>query len=373
MTDIVNPFYFGNEVYNDDFCNRVVELEELKKDCASGQNLLLYAPRRFGKTSLLKKLKQDLEKSDEYKIIYFDLFSVSTVEEFIQKYFNLIVKCFESDSSKVMDLFKNILNIRPNITMTMSSNNDISYGLSITQKEQIQSLEDILNLPFLYAKKFNKKIVVIFDEFQEIEQLEMEKKLRSVIQTHSREITYLFSGSKKSILTQMFNDKSRAFYKAVKHFHIKEILLSDWETFIIVKFTKSNKIIDRTHIVDIFNITQGYPYYMQQIMSVIWDKTFEIVSTAIVNDSLKLIVEREYDLYSLIWTTLTPNQKNTLKYILECDGLNLYSNDNIKQSNLTATTLKSTLEALLKKDICDKKNDKYYIIDPFMKYWLENL
>jgi len=373
MIDIINPFYFGNEVYNDDFCNRIQELAELKKDCASGQNLLLYAPRRFGKTSLLKKLKQDLEKNDEYKIIYVDLFSVSSVEEFIQKYFSLIVQCFENDSSKVMELFKNILKIRPNITMTMNSMGDISYGLSMTQKEQIQSLEDVLNLPYLYAKKFNKKIVVIFDEFQEIEQLEVEKKLRSILQTHTREVAYLFSGSKKSILEQMFNDTTRAFYKAVKHFHIQEILLDDWKEFIISKFKRTDKSIDIKYISEIFTITQGYPYYMQQIMSVIWDKTSTCVTQDIVKDSLKLIIEREYDLYSLIWTALTPNQKNSLKYILQCDGLNLYSNANIKQSNLTATTLKSTLEALLKKDICDKKKDRYYIIDPFMKYWLENL
>ncbi len=131
MNNNINPFYFGNEVYGDDFCNRIDELSELKKDTASGQNLLLYAPRRFGKTSLLKKLKQDLDSNEEYKIIYVDLFSVSSIEEFIQLYFSLIVDCFEKNSSKVMELFKTILNIRPNITMTMNSIEDISYGLSI--------------------------------------------------------------------------------------------------------------------------------------------------------------------------------------------------------------------------------------------------
>jgi len=273
----------------------------------------------------------------------------------------------------VIEHFKNILNITPNKTKTISSNSEISYGLSITQKEQIKSLEDILNLPLIYAKKFHKKIVIIFDEFQEIEQLEMEKKLRSVIQTHSREIAYIFSGSKKSILSQMFNDKSRAFYKSVKHFHINEILLEDWKDFIQLKFKNTKKYIDLEYIEYIYKITEGFPYYMQQIMSVIWDKTDTRVTQDIVEDSLKLIIERESDLYSLIWTQLTPNQKNSLKYIVLCDGVNLYSNNNIKRSNLTATTLKSTLEALQKKDICDKKNDRYYFIDPFMKYWLESI
>lgn len=369
----MNPFYFGNEVYNDDFCNRILELQELEKDVTSGQNILLYAPRRFGKTSLLKKLKSNLESDTKYKIVYIDLFSISSIDEFIQKYFNLIVSSFESDQSKVVGLFQNILNIKPNITMSVNSGGDFSYGLSLNKEEQKQTLEEVLNLPFTYAKKFNKQVVVIFDEFQEIEQLDIEKKLRSVIQTHSREVAYLFSGSKKSILGQMFNDKTRAFYKSVKHFHINEILLDDWQLFIEYKFKKTNKTIDESFIQDIYAITQGYPYYMQQIMSVVWDKTETSVDTEIVQSSLKLIVERENDLYSLVWSQLTLNQKNSLKYIISCRGINLYGNDNLKQANFTATTLKSTLESLVKKDICDKRDNRYYVIDPFMEYWLKNL
>ncbi len=373
MTHYENPFYFGNEVYCDDFCNRVEELEELHKDVLSGQNILLYAPRRFGKTSLLKKLISSFEGNEENIVIYIDLFSVSSVDEFIQKYFNLVVKSFEKESNKIQELLKNILHIKPNITMKLNHNGDVSYGLSFSKKEQIQTLEEVLDLPSLYAKKFNKKVIVIFDEFQEIEQLNFEKKLRSVMQTHSRELAYIFSGSKKSILNHMFSDKSKAFYKAVKYFHINEILLKDWESFIGSKFQKTGKKIALEHIKTIFDITQGFPYYMQQIMAAVWDKTRENVDDAIINESLSLIVEREHDIYSLTWTQLTPNQKNTLKYIIAFDGMNLYTNENMNESNLNASTLKSTLEALIKKDICDKKGDIYYLIDPFMKYWLENL
>jgi len=133
----------------------------------------------------------------------------------------------------------------------------MDYGLSLIKKEQNTNLEDILNLPYLYAKKFNKKVVVIFDEFQEIEQLKIEKKLRSVIQSHSREVSYLFSGSKKSILSEMFNDKKRAFYKSVKHFNIDEISLDDWNLFIQNKFKNSDKNIDKTFIEQCFDITLG--------------------------------------------------------------------------------------------------------------------
>jgi len=85
MKTKANPFYFGNEVHKDDFCNRVDELSELKRDIDSGLNILLYAPRRFGKTSLLKKLQYDLKDDKEVVVIYFDIFTVSSIDEFIQK------------------------------------------------------------------------------------------------------------------------------------------------------------------------------------------------------------------------------------------------------------------------------------------------
>lgn len=366
-----NPFYFGNEVYSDDFCNRVDELSELRRDIASGLNVLLYAPRRFGKTSLLKKLQNDLQHDKNTKVIFFDWFSVATVEEFIEKYFHAIASTFESKSDKVVKLFNELLQIRPNITMKISQANDISYGLSFTKKELEATFEDIVNLPYQYAKKTLTKVVVIFDEFQEIEQFDIEKKLRTIIQTHSRDVSYIFSGSKKSILNSMFNDKNRAFYKSVKHNIIKEIKLDDWIVFANEKFAKTDKSITNKQIGRIFHITDGFPYYMQQLLYLVWDIAQKSVKDEDIIKALGLMYEREYDLYAYIYSSLTPNQKITLKYIVEFDGTNLYSNENLAQTTLSASTLKSTLESLMKKDICDRLGDKYYLVDPFMRYWLK--
>jgi AAA+ ATPase superfamily predicted ATPase len=207
-----NPFYYGNEVSDVDFCNRTKELHALKEDAKSGQNVLIYAPRRFGKTSLLKKLQTQLKQNEQFKVIYIDLFSISSLEEFIQKYFNEIVQSFESNRDKAIKLLKNVFQLRPAISLKLNSIGEVSYQLSISKKEHIETLEEVLELPNIYAKKFQKQVLVIFDEFQEIEQLSFENKLRTVLQSHSRDVSYMFSGSKKSILSQMFNDKSRAYY-----------------------------------------------------------------------------------------------------------------------------------------------------------------
>lgn len=368
-----NPFFFGNEVSGTEFCNRVKELDELKKDVAVGLNILLYAPRRFGKTSLLKKLKDELESDEGYKVIFFDFFSVSSVDEFIQKYFDTLARGLETSTDKIIELFKSTLSIRPNITVNISQNGESSFGLGFSRSEQSKTLEDVLNIPFEYAKKKNIKIVVIFDEFQEIEQFDIEKKLRSIIQSHGKSVSYIFCGSKKSILTEMFNDESRAFYKSVKHVPINEITLDDWKTFANEKFSQTGKKITENQIYQIFNLTNGFPYYMQQLLFAVWDTTDKTVEEGSIKQALSLMIEREYDLYSLIWSSLTPNQKRCLKYILAYQEGNLYANDKLAEFGMSATTLKSTLEALIKKDVIDRKNEVYYLVDPFMKQWVEGL
>lgn len=368
-----NPFYFGNEVHNEEFCNRISELAELQNDVSNGINVLLYAPRRFGKTSLLKKLQNTLKEDNDTKVIFFDWMSISSIDEFLDKYFHAIASSLESTSDKVMKLFKEMLQIRPNITMKISNSSDISYGVSFSKKELDSSFEDIINLPFQYAQKSGKKVVVIFDEFQEAEQFDIEKKLRSLIQSHSKEVSYIFSGSKKSILSAMFNDKNRAFYKSVKRLVIKEISFDDWKSFAKDKFEKTDKTISTEHIKIIFDITNGFPYYMQQLLYHVWQECNQSVDDEMIQKALNLMLEREYDLYAYIYSSLTPNQKITLKYIALFDGKNLYSNENLREVNLSASTLKSTLESLIKKDICDRVDDRYYLVDPFMKYWLNNI
>ena len=109
---------------------------------------------------------------------------------------------------------------------------------------------------------------------------------------------------------------------------------------------------------------------MHQLLYHVCEECEKNVDEQMIQKSLKLMLAREYDLYAYIYSSLTPNQKITLKYITRFDGTNLYSNDNLSEVNLSASTLKSTLESLTKKDICDRVDDRYYLVDPFMKYWL---
>ncbi|CAM2851965.1 AAA family ATPase [Helicobacter burdigaliensis] len=356
-----NPFFYGGIVRNEFFCNRILEKQELKRDIHNGLNLLIYAPRRFGKTSFVLQTLEELE----CKFVFIDFMSILSIEDFINKYFNAIAKNLKEPMEKVIDFCKNILKIKPNISVNFGSNGEANFSLNFSANEVRQTLEDVLNLPFLLAKK-GKKFVVVFDEFQEIENFGYESLFRSCLQMHGKEVSYIFMGSKKSLLDSMFMDKKRAFYKSVKHFIIDTISLEDWSEFIQKRFSAKGKQIETHFIEEIFKITKGFPYYTQQFAYELWNFTQNAVDEKCFQTTLKLILERENDYFALEWENLTKNQRIALKIVLEQKGAKLYDNALLKNSSL-----QTALNGLKVKDILDKRGQVYYLVDPVFEYWLK--
>ena len=365
-----NPFYYGGAITDEHFCNRVVEIKELQQDVYSGLNILIYAPRRFGKTSFVLKTLETLPK-EKVKYLFLDLMYISTIEEFINKYFNALASSMEEPTDKVVKFFKSIIKIRPNINVDFDSSGTPNFSLSFNNKEKVKTLEDVLYIPLAFAKD-GTKIVIVFDEFQEIINLDLEAKMRSIIQHHANKISYIFMGSKKSLLHQMFLDKSRPFYKSVKHFHIKEIDQNEWNIFIKKRFKITGKTIDVKQIEMILNITKGFPYYTQQFAYEMWSLTNQIVDDKIFTKSLHNIISREEDLFSLKWDNLTSNQKKAIKIILNKDGKNIYDEQQLAIYQIKTGSIQTALKGLLQRDIVDKVNEKLYFQDPLFEYWLKN-
>ncbi|MGI6722780.1 MAG: AAA family ATPase [Arcobacteraceae bacterium] len=365
---IKNPFYYGGAVKDEHFCNRIDEIKELKADINAGINTLIYAPRRFGKTSFVLKTMNELKKQ-KVKYVFLDLMYLSTLDEFINQYFNVLAKSLEEPIDKIVNFFKSILNIRPNINISFDASGNPSFSLALSNEDKTKALEDVLNIPLAFAKD-GQKIVVIFDEFQEIINYDLEAKMRSIIQHHGSQVSYIFMGSKKSLLYAMFLDKNRPFYKSVKHFKIKEIQKASWGEFITSKFQSTNKEIDAIYIDKIFDITKGFPYYTQQFAYELWNQCENKVNDEIFTRTFKIIIEREEDLFALEWDNLTPNQKKALKIVLEKDGEYLYDEQYLAKYQIKPSSFQVALEGLIQKDILDRTSNKYYLADPLFEFWI---
>lgn len=364
-----NPFIFGGTVTGADFCGREAELAELKADALSGQNVLMYASRRYGKTSMLEVFRGQ-RQAEGVKCMYVDVSRALGVGDFVNEYFNAFAREL-GGVERVIETVKNKLgfglsfSIKPGEAAT-----DILYNLDVGVKERELSLEQVVNLPFAYAKKENTLFIVIIDEFQETAKLELEGKLRSLFQTHGRKVGYIFAGSKKSILVQMFGDKGRPFYQSVKTLPVNGIPEKDWQPFISKRFAKGGRKITSAQIGQIVSLAKGCPYLVQHLCHVLWDVTDGAITDEDIDKALSVVMAREDYKYAVAWDMLSLTQQK-MALILAGEPEELYAKDVLQAYDMVPSAAQKALSGLWAKDVTDRtKGGGYVFQDPFFRLWL---
>ena len=219
-----NPFTHSGIVTGEAFCNRSQELKDLLYYVRNSQNVLLYSHRRTGKTSLIYELMGKLTKTrPKIRSVYIDLYGSIDENDFIAAIFSGLAQ-IESKLEKLLKLASG-LKLSGNIDPMTGQP---SVSVSMNRNERPKYLKTAMQILGSYARK--QRLLVVFDEFQEIDKYSdqgFEKRLRSHIQLHGN-IGYIFSGSQKHILAQMFNTTDRAFYQMAISFPLRKIELEHY-------------------------------------------------------------------------------------------------------------------------------------------------
>jgi AAA+ ATPase superfamily predicted ATPase len=372
-----NPFYYGTTVSGKSFTNRKKEIKEIISDIKSGQNLFIYSPRRYGKTSLIKVVLEKLKK-ERFATIYLDFYQIYSKERFIDLYSKAIANVTASKMEKIIDFFKrNVKNVVPSITIDEDGKPKLQLEYSNRESTVSKLLEDVYQLPQRLAVEKRKKVAVVFDEFQELRNLDgeqFEKELRANIQHHEK-ISYVFMGSKTHILLNMFNDKNRAFYKIGKLFYLNKLPKRDLVSFILKRFMEGSYNISADTAEKICNITKNHPYYTQMICHEIWEicsDNKEVGEKDLVVASDR-IIKNQSELYLRIWDSLSIHQKELLIALINSGGESIFSKAYREKNKLPgASTVNKCISVLIEKGIVEKNKDIYEVPDMFLAKWLKN-
>ena len=372
-----NPFVYGKEVSGKDFCNRKKEIAELTRDVLNSQNVMLFSQRRFGKTSLIKEVFRRSRK-EGIITVYVDLYPMLSEEDFVSIYGKAIATNIfgklEKTFKELAALFKRI---RPSFSLEDSG--ELAYSFNIDQKGIDSSIEDVLESVKRHADKHKKQIAVCFDEFQQIGQFKtdkLEKLIRSSVQQHAN-ISYIFMGSKKHLITDIFNNPNRPFYRSAKPFPLQKIGAEELTNFLLEKFSETGKQIEIKLVKKIIEVCEEHPYYVQYLAHIIWEISLDLkkVTEKEINNGLNMLLEREKSTYEATWDLLTVQQKKALTALaLQVEKDQLFSQNFIQKNKLKSTsTFRRTLESLIDKDLIDKADNNYSIIDVFFKKWIISL
>ena len=368
----MNPFSYGTIVKDSNFYDRKEECARIVSTLSGGNNVVLYAPRRFGKTSLVFKAIEQLEKAG-FICIYFDFMPVFSPESFV-RLFTKSLSEKQSNINKFARTFSSLIqNIRPLVTFGSNGMPEFSIDFANVKVDETV-ISQLLDIPEILAGK-NKRVIVFFDEFQEVSKLNtinFEALLRSKVQQQQK-TNYLFFGSKTHLLKEIFNDKKRAFYNSSMQMTIGSLPEQDTIHFLQEKFSLSNISIDIETAKYLISTASDIPHYIQFLASEIWQKIINsqsIVTKEMVDVSAERVIELKSDYYQELYEQRSQNQKQLLK-ALTYERKNIYSAEYINKHRLSAiSTLQRSIKELINNGIIEKKGDEYFFADPFFRLFV---
>jgi hypothetical protein len=321
----------------------------------------------MGKTSLVQQVIHQLKKvKPTVKSVDIDLYGSLDENNFI----DAILTGLAQIESKLERLLNQMAGLK--ITGSIDPVTTLpTLSASIKPREKPEYLEKALSILASYSKK--QKLLVVFDEFQEVAKYSeegFEKRLRKVIQGH-RNISYIFSGSQKHILIEMFDSAKRAFYKMARSYPLENIEMQHYVDWARRLFKKKRVNVDKEIIIDIVERCDYQPMYIQQFLFDLWRS--DTINLAALDEIQKSIIISQKNQFVVLWDLLTQNQKKALWLLVETEGEGIYTAEQLQRVGFNSgSVLQRALTSLVEKEILSK-NGKFQFQDAMFKKWVQNL
>ncbi len=369
-----SPFIYGTTVSEYSFTNRELEMEKLRSNLINGINTMVISPRRWGKSSLVEKVIQNINRTEKKtKTVIIDLFSVSNEEEFLEIFAREIIKSSTTKWQEWMSsgqaFFKKLV---PKLSLGIDPSTD--FSLSFDWNELRKNNDEVLNLPETIARKKNIKFIICLDEFQNLSSFKnyqnFEKKLRASWQ-RQKSVTYCLYGSKRHMMTEIFNDPSKPFYRFGDIMLLQKIETKKWIQFISKGFQSTKKQIEKNAATLIPMIMKNHPWYVQQLAHYTWNLTEKKGGVAEIDKALEELINANTPLYQNETENLSSTQLNLLKAVTMGE-LQFTSAAVMHKHQLgTPRNVSKNKLLLINKDMIHEINNAYEFVDPAFELWFK--
>ena len=354
------------------FCDRQRETASVIDALHNGRNLTLIAPRRMGKTGLIRncffKLK---EQQPDTVTLYLDIFSTQNLSEFVQLLASTVLGQLDSVPQKAMArIGKFIKSFRPVFTIDgMTGMPKVSVDISPDNEQT--SLKEI----FDYLGSSEKMCYIAIDEFQQIAEYPekgIEALLRSYIQFMPN-VNWIFAGSKQHVMQEMFLSAKRPFYQSTQIISLDRIDEDEYYNFAAGFFSRERKELARETFASIYSQFTGHTWYIQSILNRLYGYP-EKPDDKAVNYAIMEIVEESVYTYETLLSSYSSGSVKLLKAIAKEECVKeVNAGDFIVKYRLkAASSVNTALKKLIDKELVYKTQDGYIVYDRFMAIWLSS-
>jgi len=365
----MDPFKYGRIVSGQDFCGRETLLREIIGHIKSSQNIVIQGERRIGKTSVIYEA---VRRYKGIRLLYADLLGIKSIDALCRRILKAIV-LLEQKAGLFDRIMKTLSYLRPSLSMDpITLMPTITFDASVELKAN--SIPEVLSLIESFYKK--KRLVVVFDEFQDILNLDDAREalalLRSKIQFQT-DIPYVFAGSIRKKMDEIFTHPDSPFFKSAIPITLGPLPYDEFSEFLRKKFAAGKRRINDDLLRKVFEVVYEIPGDIQQFCEALWSVTsdHETIGQNKLKDALELIFAREQKSYENDLSLLTDFQIRCLLAIAREGGGNILSVAFLKSAGVNnPSSVQRAITRMVNLNILYKSKKEHRFVNPFFRAWV---
>lgn len=369
-----NPFRYGVPVSGEYYLARPELVKKLIPYAISGQNILLFGPRRFGKTSFLQEFAAEFSQRD-IDVLMIDTYPITSHRDFL----HALAKGLKTQKlMSLKDSLKNLIDVvfrvRPKITVE-SEGFALDFSIPTLSDEEIKvAIEDVFTMIGKLHKR--NKLAIFIDEFQKIAEIGdkgwLEATVRNEIQKQG-DVPYLFCGSRRGLILDMFQNSSKPLYHMATPIELPKFG-DEFVRWLVNRFDSVNMRISEDATKHLLDLIDWSPNYAQMI-------AFHLVADSpdspVKNTDIDLVLDNLCQLngytYMTLFDSLSANAKRLVRMAAQNQGQSPFKQDLMNKYDLRTSTVQAATRSLINKRILDDATGKGKLLfdDPLFLRWVQ--
>ena len=369
ITD-VNPFVYSRPISPEEIVDRDDETEQLLKNAVGGHYVRLYAPRKYGKTSLLQRALADGERQEGLVPVLVDLYGIVSIADVAVRFERAYAQELRGAIRSRVEEFLQ----KTGLGLSLGAFG-ISARLQLQPKTSpLPALHALLDLPLRLEESGGFRAYIALDEFQDVRKVpDLDGILRSHIQFQGDVASYVFAGSEPGLMKQLFEHKEAPLYGSAVPVRLGRLRDEDLAEYVADRFRESKRAVGEA-LNPLLASAKGHPQRAMLLAHRLWEEVEPKGSATLeewerAHTAALLELQPEFEAQ---WRGLDTSEQKTLRAIIAGDG-SPYRAAVLERLALSKTSAQKALQRLSSRAEIEAEGRRQAIVDPLFAEWIAAL
>ena len=365
----VNPFVYSRPLAPEDIIDRDEETEALLRGAVGGHYLRLFGPRKYGKTSLLRRALHEAAREGLIPILV-DLYGISSIADATIRFERAYSRQLKGAlRTRVEDFLQ-----KTGIGLSLGA-----YGISAklqlgTHVDPLPALHALLDLPLRLEESGGYRAFIALDEFQDVAKVaDLDGLIRSHIQFHGEVASYTFAGSEPGMMKQLFEHKERPLYGSAVPLRLGRLANEQIAAYVAERFEQTRRRPGEA-LAPLLDSAKGHPQRAMLLAHRLWEETPREQSATLehwhaAHAAALAELQAEFDAQ---WRGFDTSEQKTLRAVIAGQG-SPYKQDVLRRLALTKDMVRKALPRLAARAEIETDDGKHRVVDPLFEEWVERV